>query len=209
MTPVPKPTKPAKSRIERRAPVAKRAAPKKAEVCDCSHKLSHHYGEPWGHTSCKRCACLAFKVRPAAPKRAKRPRRQRNGSLAAAKRTLWSYFAKYIKARDGNRCFTCDAYAEGDSLHAGHMFAGRSGALLFDPLVVFSQCAGCNRGRRGNAAEFAKRYLDRFGVAQFRAAVERTSRHKHWTEPEIRELIEALKRSPADYETLYMEKHGL
>lgn len=133
----------------------------------------------------------------------------RQSDLGRAKRTLWDYFAKYVKARDGNNCFTCDAYVTGDDLQAGHMFPGRTGALLFDPLVVFSQCSGCNRGKRGNSAVFVDRYIKRFGVAQFQAAVARTSREKQWRTHEIRELIAAIRRSPADYETLYMEKHGL
>jgi hypothetical protein len=198
------------------------ATPKKPK-CICGHaKKLHTCAVGCTDDWCEKCGaeCQTYiasagpfvpsrSVRTSAPKRKARPAKKRKTSLAAAKRTLWDYFAAYVKARDGNVCFTCDAFCEGASRHAGHMFAGRTGALLYDPLVVYVQCAGCNRGRRGHAAEFARRYIDRFGIDQFQAAVRRTTREKHWTLPEVRELIEALKAGGAAYESLYMEKHGL
>lgn len=177
----------------------------------CAHSYSKHYvpNESDASIDCMRCeSCPGYE-----PKRKtrsdKKPRGTKASDVGKAGRTLWKKFAAYVKARDGNQCFTCDAWASGVELQAGHMFPGRTGALLYDPLVVFSQCDSCNRGKRGNTAVFVQRYIERFGVEQFRAAVARTSREKKWTTPELRELIEALKRGGADYETLYMERHGL
>jgi hypothetical protein len=210
-------TRPKPVKAEKRAPKPIGRS-SKAMRCVCGHQKVRHvsrrgaaYGTRWDCTATC-CDCGAYRPEPARsskPARSKRPRRQRKTRLGAAKRTLWDYFSKYIKARDGSVCFTCDAHAEGDSLHAGHMFPGRSGSMLYDPLMVFSQCAGCNRGKNGNAAEFATRYIDRFGIEQFQAAAKRASRKKQWTLPEVLELKEALRRGGADYECLYMEKHGL
>ena len=62
-----------------------------------------------------------------------RPRRKRKSPLAAAKRTLWDYFAAYIKARDWDVCFTCDKHADGVYLHAGHLFTqGQHKAVIYE-----------------------------------------------------------------------------
>jgi hypothetical protein len=193
-------------------PVARKSAPamtkrKLMPKCQCGHSHRRHFldGTP---TSCRRCTCTEYRAKRKV-RSDKKPRGMRESDVGKAKRTLWKKFAAYVKARDGNQCFTCDRYAEGGSLQAGHMFPGRTGALLFDPLVVFSQCADCNGGERGRTAVFVDRYIKRFGIEQFQAAVARTSRDKQWRTHEVRELIAAINRGGADYEALYMEKHGL
>ena len=142
-------------------------------------------------------------------KRRKKPAKQRKTTLGAAKRTLWDYFARYIKGRDGNQCFTCDAHAEGAYLHAGHLFSRSIGATLYDPLNCHSQCAGCNRGRRGNIPEYVSRFMSRYGGGQFTRLTNKARQIKQWTMPEVRELTEALKRGGADFEAFYMERYGL
>lgn len=147
------------------------------------------------------------------PPKNKLPRGHRKSDLGKAKRTLWDdWFAPYIKARDGNACFTCDRVVTGVELQAGHMFPGRTGALLFDPLVVKSQCVFCNKGKRGNTAVFVARYIAKHGSVQFEVVVARTSRDMQWRTHEIRELIEALKRDrdePGYYESFYEARYGL
>lgn len=137
----------------------------------------------------------------------------RASDLGKAKRTLWDYFRDWVYARDGNVCFTCDAVLTEEDIkagkrQAGHMFPGRTGALLFDPLVVFVQDAHCNKGLRGNTPVFVRRYVERFGIEQFQAAVARTSRDKQWRTHEVRELIAVLRDRPDQYEAFYMEHHG-
>jgi len=155
----------------------------------------------------KRRKPLKRSVKPIA--RRTRPRKQRKGKLGAAKRTLWNYFARYVKDRDGNECFTCDRWAEGSSLHAGHLFTRARGSMLYEPKAVHSQCAACNRGRRGNIPEYTLRFIDKYGVEEFQRLARRATQEKHWTEPEVRELIEALRVGGAEFEMLYAEKHGL
>jgi len=141
--------------------------------------------------------------------RTKRPAKHRKTSLGAAKRTLWDYFASYVKARDGNCCISCGAFATGGSLHAGHLFSRQHGATLYDPKNCHSQCAGCNRGRRGNTPAYADAFIERYGAAEFIALARRSRGVKHWTLPEVLELTAALKRSGADFELLYAERFVL
>lgn len=195
----------------RRSPIARKAEPLKRKPgprCKhCGHPESRHDASHLMHV-CTRCkACPGYE-----PKRKvrsdKMPRGTRKSDVGKAGRTLWKKFSAWVKRRDGNQCFTCPAVVSGVELQAGHMFPGRTGALLYDPLVVFSQCDSCNRGKRGNTPEFVRRYIERFGVELFRAAVVRTSREKKWTTHELRELIGVLNQTPDQYEAFYKEKHG-
>lgn len=151
--------------------------------------------------------------REKAPKRIARncrPRRRRKTSLAAARRTLWRYFAAYVKARDGNVCFTCDQPAEGVYLHAGHLFTqGQHKAVIYEPKNCHSQCASCNRGHRGKTAEYTLRFIDRYGVEEYLRLTALAAATKAWTRPELQELTAALRRGGADFELLYAEKYGL
>jgi hypothetical protein len=147
------------------------------------------------------------------PPKNKLPRGYRKSDLGRAKRTLWDMVSKYVRDRDGRACFTCGKVATDEDvrqgkLQAGHMFPGRTGALLFDPLVMKSQCADCNGGKRGCTAVFIAKYIALHGIEQFELVVARTSRRKDWKTHEVRELIEALKQGPAQYEALYAEKYA-
>lgn len=142
-------------------------------------------------------------------RRGVRPARERKTSLGAAKRTLWSYFAAYVKNRDGNQCFTCPAIVSGVYLHAGHMFSRRHSATIYDPKNCHSQCSACNRGRRGNTPEYVARFINKYGVREFERLANKAREFRQWTLPEVRELIAALRRSGADFEILYAEKYGL
>jgi hypothetical protein len=213
-----------KRRIARTAPVARKSAPARTKrklmpKCrHCAHPHSKHADKIGINylPGCYRClACPGYEPKRK-PRSDKKPRGMKDSDLGKAKRTLWAKFRAYVYRRDGNVCFTCDRVLTDEDIRAGkrqagHMFPGRTGALLFDPLVVFVQDAHCNKGLCGNTPEFVRRYVERFGIAQFQAAVARTSRDKQWRTHEVRELIAALNRDPsgAEYEALYMEKHGL
>ena len=143
------------------------------------------------------------------PKRGKRPNRVRKFSLAVEKRGLWRQFATYVKERDGYQCFTCDKYAEGAAMHAGHLFTRAKGAMLFNPKAVHAQCASCNWMLRGNIPEYVSRFIAKYGIDEFKALVAKARETKQWTLQEIQELRAAIKRSGADYELLYAERYGL
>lgn len=144
-------------------------------------------------------------------KRAKRPPRQRKSSLASMKRKLWQLFAAYVKARDGNECFSCGAKGlEGSNWHAGHLFPGGSCALIrYEPKNVHSQCGRCNIFLRGNAAAYADRFIERYGLVEFQRLSALSRRMKAWRAHEIGALIAALDRGEAEYEMAYAEHYAL
>ena len=151
--------------------------------------------------------------RAGAPRRSKRVRRAtkpRAPRLGTLRDKLWRLFAAYVKERDGSVCFTCDKEGmEGVNWHAGHLVTRRKGSVCYDPLNVHSQCSYCNRHLKGNAAEYAYRFIQRYGREKFDLLMLRSRRTREWKSAEILELIEALQRGGADFECLYEEKYGL
>ena len=73
-------------------------------------------------------------------------------SIKELKKQLWTIFSKYIRARDGNICYTCGSQAH----HAGHYVPQSKGnALKFEERNVHAQCISCNSFKRGNLAPYA------------------------------------------------------
>jgi hypothetical protein len=138
-----------------------------------------------------------------------RPRRERRTTVGALKRQLWKLFAVYIKARDGNVCFTCDARdLEGGNWHAGHgIRQGGHAAVQYDPKNVHSQCGRCNIWLAGNTSEYMARLIERYGYDEWLRLIKRARTTKSWTAPEVRGLIAALERGPAEFECAYYESY--
>lgn len=142
--------------------------------------------------------------------RKKRPARVRKTSLAGLHRKLWDRFRAYVKERDGNVCFTCDKGGlESFSWHAGHFISARKASTRYDPTNVHSQCAYCNKWLKGNAAEYAHRFLGKYGRDKFDALMASSRKTHEWKHYELSALIAALEKGGADYECLYAEKYGL
>lgn len=72
-------------------------------------------------------------------KKRKTPKKR---TVTQLKKELWRYFSAYIRNRDGFRCFTCDRYATGSGMHAGHFITNSVGGLglRYDPTNVHAQC---------------------------------------------------------------------
>jgi 5-methylcytosine-specific restriction endonuclease McrA len=142
-------------------------------------------------------------------KRTVRIRQQRKTNVAGLKRRLWGLLALYVKERDGRTCISCPASnLDGGNRHAGHLISRRVSSTLFDPTNVHVQCGACNIWKRGNAAAYTLAFLDKYGEDKFRSLLARSRELHHWTAPQLRELIDAITKSGADYETLYEEKYG-
>lgn len=138
-----------------------------------------------------------------------RPRRERKSPMGTVRRTLWVLFSRYVKERDGNVCFTCGASGlEGSNWHAGHLISGAKASTRYHPANVHSQCGKCNVWLRGNIAEYTFRHIDKYGEAVFRDLVWKSRGLKTWKRYELEELIESLRKSGADFELLYHERHG-
>jgi hypothetical protein len=151
-------------------------------------------------------------ARKSAPARTKRPNKVRKTPLTKLKRIAWDLFSAYVKARDGNVCISCPATGlVGGNWHSGHFFnAGNHGVIKFEPKNVHSQCGRCNVWLRGNIANYAIAFLDRYGEAEFRRLKAKSQEHRGpWTRPELEELIAALKLGGADFECWYAERYGL
>lgn len=80
-------------------------------------------------------------------------------TISQLKKELWKVFAKYIKHRDKNICFTCGRYAEGSGMHAGHFIPKSVGGitLYFNEDNVHAQCYNCNINLSGNQYEYGQR----------------------------------------------------
>lgn len=81
------------------------------------------------------------------------------------KKDLWKVFSKFIRTRDKNICFTCDRYAEGSGMHAGHFITGATcpPELYFDELNIHAQCYHCNINLSGNWVEYDRRMIKKYG----------------------------------------------
>ena len=145
------------------------------------------------------------------PARSKKPiAKRRKGNLTKLKDKLWDLFALYVKDRDERKCFTCDTEGlQGSNCHAGHLVTRGRSSTLFSPANVFVQDYRCNIQLKGNGAEFTFRYIDRFGEAKFRVLMAKSREIKRWTEPELVDLIAAIKKGGAEYEMLYAERYGI
>jgi hypothetical protein len=139
----------------------------------------------------------------------KRIRKASKNPLPRARKAFWEKFRDYIKARDGNTCFSCGkAGLEGSGWHAGHMFpSGNNSILRYHPKNVHSQCFFCNLNMGGNGAAYASRFIDTYGIEEFRRLDGMRGRERKWTVVELREMGEALDRGGADFECLYAEKY--
>ncbi len=94
-------------------------------------------------------------------KRTKGLKRRSKSDHAKAKENAWNSFSRYIRTRDclrftgtttDGKCVTCNREYPFKSLQAGHFIQGRSGSVLFDERIVYSQCltADSNINMYGN-----------------------------------------------------------
>lgn len=81
---------------------------------------------------------------------------------------LWRVFAKYIKLRDTDcrgygSCISCDAWLDMKYGDCGHYIKRQYASTRFHPMNNWMQCQGCNRSKDGNAGEYRKRLIQRYG----------------------------------------------
>lgn len=114
--------------------------------------------------------------------------------LKKAKEKAWAQFSIYIRTRDCLRftgdkdsgmCVTCKRPFPFKNLQAGHFIQGRSGSILFDERIVYSQCAHCNlnppRGLGGNYVEYFAFMEEEWGremIEEFRQLKHETLKYK-------------------------------
>jgi len=78
-------------------------------------------------------------------------------TISKIQRELWEHCKRIIRAKYGNKCYTCGAERlEGSNWHTGHLLAKASvGAFLkYDLRVLRPQCYKCNIHHGGQGAIF-------------------------------------------------------
>ena len=109
-------------------------------------------------------------------------------TVSTMKKKAWAVFSKWIRNRDGNRCFTCGKVGEGSGMHAGHYIPrSLSSYLYFDERNVHAQCFRCNIHLFGNADEYASR-LGEKAVHDLRRD---KGKYKQWTVEELQQIIDS------------------
>ena len=94
-----------------------------------------------------------------------------------AKATAWSWFAKYIKARDCLKfygsldhgfCVTCGSVKAPDKLDASHFISREHLATMFDERNVHTACVSCNRFKQGKWPEYFEFMEVQYGIEVIR-----------------------------------------
>jgi len=84
-------------------------------------------------------------------------KKQSKQPISKLQRRIWEHCKRIIRARYGNKCFTCPAQnLEGSNWHTGHLWAKASlGAFMkYDLRILRPQCYACNIHRGGMGADF-------------------------------------------------------
>lgn len=84
-------------------------------------------------------------------------RKKSKQPISLLQRKLWEECKRIIRAKYGNKCYTCSAIGlEGSNWHTGHMLAKASlGAYLkYDLRLLRPQCYKCNIHHGGQGADF-------------------------------------------------------
>ncbi|MFS4438578.1 recombination protein NinG [Paracoccaceae bacterium GXU_MW_L88] len=86
-------------------------------------------------------------------------------TVASLKKTLWRHFARYIKKRDKNICFTCGKKVEGRNAQAGHYMPKSACGLeyYYSETNVHCQCGECNCFLHGNIPNYRKAIVRKYG----------------------------------------------
>lgn len=109
------------------------------------------------------------------------------------KKEAWKVFSRYIRTRDKFKCFTCDLQMTLSTSQAGHMIPRASGglSLYFHEQNVHCQCYRCNINLGGNGAEYARRYISKYGQDSFNTLINlRDTGYAKFGIPDYQEMIE-------------------
>lgn len=94
--------------------------------------------------------------------------------LTTLAKETWTLMSKYVRLRDGNKCFTCGKVTE--KPQAGHFkHAPRSNPVSYDERNVNTQCISCNSFGNGKLDIYAEKLVDLHGSG----ILEELSRVKH------------------------------
>jgi len=124
-------------------------------------------------------------------------------TLTSTKKRTWRYFSKYIRLRDALKttgdinfckCFTCGRIESVKNMDAGHFVSRRFNSTLFDERNVHAQCTHCNTFLGGNQLEYRRQLIKLYGEGIDIEIEDKASELKKYTIPELKELMEELKK---------------
>jgi hypothetical protein len=82
--------------------------------------------------------------------------------LTTIAKETWTLMSKYVRQRDGNRCFTCGRVTANPQ--AGHFkHAPRTNPVSFDERNINCQCVSCNSFGNGKLDIYAEKLVDLYG----------------------------------------------
>ena len=86
-------------------------------------------------------------------------------------------FSKYIRQRDGWRCFRCKKQFEENApnLHASHFWGRGKESTRFDPENVDAVCSFCHRYFESNPADYAALKEKQLGKERYNALMVRAN----------------------------------
>jgi hypothetical protein len=107
-------------------------------------------------------------------------------------------FNQFINLRDkGKPCVSCGCKVEAPN--ASHFFSvGSSPELRFNELNCHTSCIHCNLHKHGNIAEYSIRLPNRIGQENYDLLVSLRNKPRHYTIPELIELIAEYKQKIKD-----------
>jgi hypothetical protein len=133
--------------------------------------------------------------------------RESSDIIPTLKRKLWKLISKYVRERDNWTCITCGKQAQTDDekqyFDAGHFKPeGLYKSVQFDLTNINCQSRGCNRYAHGKLDVYAEKLIEKYGLEEFNALIERSRKIKSWSEKELLTLIVAIG-NPKNYTRIH------
>ena len=121
-------------------------------------------------------------------------KQKKKPSVAKLKKKLDAVFSKFIRKRDGTKCFTCGARKPIDQLQAGHFVSRSHNILRYDEQNVHAQCIKCNMFLAGNMVNYAIKMQELYGDDILKKLRKKSLEIKQFTVKELEDLIDKYQK---------------
>lgn len=95
--------------------------------------------------------------------------KSKNNHLTLYKKA-WDAFSLYVRTKENYTCFTCGKRGDKYDMQAGHF---KHNVLDFDEMNVHCQCTQCNHFLSGRLDVYAEKLIQKYGITEFSALVQR------------------------------------
>ena len=114
-------------------------------------------------------------------------------SITSLKKKAWGLLSKITRLKYSINgycsCYTCGIKKHWKEMQAGHGFAGRGGAILFEKDIIRPQCFGCNICNSGKLDTFTYKLRKELGDKRFEELYALKHTTKRWYADELEALI--------------------